>query len=578
MNQFHTPSAGVIDRITVALFGAALIAAASVWSSADIESTLLEKADGRLEWGPALFRTLLAVHGLALLVGAGWAMRPRVPRVPPPDDSTPQDVPGAYLFLFVLCALGLALRLYQLGTCLWYDEVLTLVDFLRKPLREIVAIFPSQNQHMLYSVLGRICVVLGGESAAMARLPAALFGVAAIPTLYFLGRRMIGSREALLACALMTVSYHHVWFSQSARGYSALLFFTILATWLWMEAVRRGTPRWWIIYAVSVALGMWSHMTMLFVLAAHGIAYLGLLVTERRKPDRQTLRPAIDPGFRWKAWLAWLLCGTLTLQLHALALPEFLRSALHEHSAESEWLNPFWVVWESLERLGDGGIGIITVIVGAIIMLIGWLALWKRDAQAAIVSIAPAVLGGASMIALKHNLWPRFFFFCMGFFLLIAVHGGMTTVRIALRLFMDRAPAMRLAVPIGTIGCLLVAAASATTLPRCYDPPKQDFWSARDFVERELRPGDARVGVGLAGIAFQRYIAPDWRFAGSREELNDLRRNHQRVWLVYTLPIELRSRWRDVADAIAADFTEVKIFYGTLGDGHLVVCRSNDNR
>ncbi len=35
---------------------------------------------------------------------------------------------------------------------------------------------------------------------------------------------------------------------------------------------------------------------------------------------------------------------------------------------------------------------------------------------------SPAV---GCMLALGHNLWPRFFFFCMGFALLIAVHGAM---------------------------------------------------------------------------------------------------------------------------------------------------------
>jgi len=372
----------------------------------------------------------------------------------------------------------------------------------------------------------------------------------------------------------MTFSYHHVWFSQSARGYSGLLFFTILAAWLWLEAVRSGTTRWWIGYAVCIALGMWIHMTMLFVLAAHGIAYLGLLATRRRAATVPGQSP-IDRGFVWKAWLAWILSGTLTLQLHALALPEFFRSALHEHSPDSEWLNPFWVIWESLARLGDGGIGGVAVFIGAAVMLVGWVALWKRDWQSAIVAIVPPILGAATMIALKHNLWPRFFYFCMGFFILIAVHGGMTVVRLVILLLMDRAKALRVATTVGTIGCLAVAAASATTLPRCYDPPKQDYWSARDFVESEMRPGDAKVAVGLAGVAFQRYFAPDWPFAQSRAELDELRKKHDRVWLVYTLPIELRSRWSDIAQAIETDFAEVKVFYGTLGGGEVVVCRAD---
>lgn len=576
MTSHEKPVANTADRLSVFLIGILLLAGAALFSNSAIETTLLGKADGKLEWGPTLFRGMLAVHGIALLAWSYFAMRPR-PSRPTALLDDHREVPGAYLWLALLCVIGLALRLYELGTCLWIDEMFTLVDFLRKPLPQIVTMFPSQNQHMLYSVLGRICVVLGGESAATARLPAALFGAASIPALYFLGRRMIGSREALLACAVMTFSYHHVWFSQSARGYSGLLFFTILAAWLWLEAVRHGTPRWWISYAICVALGMWIHMTMLFVLAAHGIAWLGL-VTTRHKRVSGMAPGTIDPAFTWKAWLAWIFSGTLTLQLHALALPEFFRSALHEHSPDSEWLNPFWVIWESLERLGDGGIGGLALIVGAIVMLVGWLALWKRDWQSAVVAIVPPLLGAGTMIALKHNLWPRFFFFCMGFFILIAVHGGMTMLRLVFTALMERNSALRYATTVGTIGCLLVAAASATTLPRCYDPPKQDYWGARDYVEKEMRPGDAKVAVGLAGIAFQNYFAPDWRFVQTRAELDEFRQKHDRVWLVYTLPIELRSRWGDLAEAIDANFKEVKTFYGTLGGGEVVVCTSDQNK
>jgi uncharacterized membrane protein len=48
--------------------------------------------------------------------------------------------------------------------------------------------------------------------------------VASIGALYLLGRAVAGPTEALFAAALMTVAYHHVWFSQNARGYSGLLF------------------------------------------------------------------------------------------------------------------------------------------------------------------------------------------------------------------------------------------------------------------------------------------------------------------------------------------------------------------
>ena len=82
-------------------------------------------------------------------------------------------------------------------------------------------------------MFANVFVTVLGESAWSIRLPAVLFGVASIPVLYALGERVTGTREALLACAILSVSYHHIWFSQNARGYTMLAFWTILSTfWL----------------------------------------------------------------------------------------------------------------------------------------------------------------------------------------------------------------------------------------------------------------------------------------------------------------------------------------------------------
>src|SRR5262249_40201596 len=207
----------------------------------------------------------------------------------------------------------------------------------------ILTTFPSQNQHMLFSVLAHASITSLGESAWALRLPSVLFGVASLWALFFLGRRIVGVGEALLACALMTVSYHHVWFSENARGYMGLMFFATLATWLWLEALARPGWRWWFAYAVVLALGMSIHMTMVFVPAAHAALYLLRIVAARPGGDRAN-QPGHRTGDVRQPLLAWILAGTLTLQLYALSLPQFFQTALHEVSLPSEWTNSMWVL------------------------------------------------------------------------------------------------------------------------------------------------------------------------------------------------------------------------------------------
>jgi mannosyltransferase len=548
-----------IDRRRVGLvaLGGALLVWAAWVSNAAITQTLLGDAGGSLAWGPALFRTLLAGHGLAL-VGVGLGLGAATVRVGRP---LPTRLPWAVLL--TLSALALALRLWHLDSCLWFDEVLTLVDFARKPFGEIVTSFPSQNQHMLYSILAHVSLSLFGESAWALRLPSAVFGVASLWALFLLGRRTIGASEALLACALMTVSYHHIWFSQNARGYMALLFFALLATWLWIEALEHGSWAWWLAYVWAVSFGLWSHLTMIFVAAAHSLVYLFILFGRAR---------TFEAGGRWRPLVAFLLCGSVTAQLYAFSLPEFLRSALHEVSLPSDWTNPLWVMAESARSLHVGFAGSAILLGGAGLLGIGWCSILRRHGQAAALMVLPAVLGGATMLALGHNLWPRFFFFSMGFALLAAMRGAML---LPCLLVSPSARHRRQDLLHGAgvlLACLLIVA-SAFTVPRCYALPKQDFTGARDFVERHRRPDDGVVAVGLAGIAYRRYFAPQWSVAQTAAELEGVRRGHGTVWLVYTLPIEVQVYRPEIWHTIENDFDIVQVFPGTLGGGALVVCR-----
>src|SRR5579864_5940728 len=98
-----------------------------------------------------------------------------------------QDAKGApWGMLFALMAVASALDAIGLNRDLWLDEIYTLVRTVRNPLREIITVYGGDNQHMFFSVLARISVVLFGEHPWTVRLPAVVFGVCPVPALYFL--------------------------------------------------------------------------------------------------------------------------------------------------------------------------------------------------------------------------------------------------------------------------------------------------------------------------------------------------------------------------------------------------------
>jgi len=563
---------GVVGGTLLAL-GLVLIVLAAVVPNAAYSRALVSDAKD-LAWGPTLFRSLLAIHGILLALYALRRRNSAVRLVVGADESpevrtTPR---WTYLLLIGSSVIALILRVWNLNSDLWIDEVFTLLDFVRQSAGVILTSFPSQNQHMLFSLLAHLSTGIFGESAWAIRLPSVIFGIGSIWAFFYFARYLFGDREALLGCALMTVSYHHVWYSQNARGYTGLLLFTLLATWCWLEAIDKNTKAWWFGYVVSIVLGMWIHPTMAFVVAGHLVVHIVFLVVPKLAGDR-TDRPSPEGNARLAPFIAWALSVTCTLQLYALALPEFLTLGLHEESKPSEWTNPLWVVTESILALKIGFGGIFVVILAAAFVGFGWILLFRANRRAALVMTLPAILAGGSMLLLGHNIWPRFFFFSMGFGLIIVIHGA-TQLPTVIGEFLGPLKAYRsYATTLGTGLAVLMIAASMITVPKNYKLPKQDFTGARNYVESERSQGDGIVAVSLAGVVYGRYFTPSWPVASTASDLEKIEGKSDSEWLVYTIPIEIKAFKPELWNVIERDYSVVKVFPGTLNGGEVFICK-----
>jgi mannosyltransferase len=566
-------------RLILFLFGAALVMFAIGVANDAYGRFLLGGNEKNLSWGPTLFRILLALHGGLLIALSSIQIIPDSI-----DDQGLTDLkqaptkttPFVFVAMVALSIVALALRLWNLNSDLWIDEVFTLLDFVREPIGEILTSFPSQNQHMLFSILAHVSTSIFGESSWSLRLPSVFFGIASIWAFFFMARRLVGTQEALLGSVLMTVSYHHIWFSQNARGYMGLLLFTLMATWFWFEALETNKWKWWLGYAATIVMGMWVHPTMAFVVAAHGIVHVALLIwpgilgstASAFSPER---RAGIRP------FIAWLLSVTVTLQLYALSLPEFLAVGLHEESKDSEWTNPIWVVTESLQSLKIGFAGTLVLVCGGAFVAFGWARLFKLNRRAAVMMVLPSLLAGVSMLLLGHNIWPRFFFFSMGFGLLTVIYGAVELPKFLAHYFKPLRARQSIVSFAGVGFCLLVIIASLTTLPKNYALPKQNFSGAKNFVERNTASGDGIVAVSLAGVVYGSYLKPHWPVASTGTELETIQNGSERVWLVYTLPIEVKAFRPDLWKIIENDYELVKVFPGTLNGGEVFVCQKKLN-
>jgi 4-amino-4-deoxy-L-arabinose transferase-like glycosyltransferase len=473
---------------------------------------------------------------------------------------TPERPSGRTIAALVaLVAAAAALRLYRLGEGLWFDEIVTLVSYARQPFAAIVTTYDSQNQHLLYSLSAHLSFLAFGESAWALRFPATLFGVGGILALYAFARQVTSSAEALAAAALLTFSFHHIWFSQNARGYTALLFFTLLSSYFLVRGLADGRPRTWIMYAGCVAIGMYSHLTMLFV----SIGQFAMFCWERLRDKNRTTRDVWLPltaGFG--------LSAMLTLVLYAPVLGQLLGPGLAEETEAAIWLNPLWTLAEMVARLRIGLVFGAAGVFGGIVLVVGFWSYWRERPALHALFIGPCVAGAVVTIAMQHALWPRFFFFAAGFALLVVVRGiFVVTAGVAGWVSSNRLVGRRLAAAVATAA----VAVSALGVPRVYGP-KQDYESARAFVASAAAPGDVVATSGLASLVYQRYYGTEWRAVDTAAELRHA--GPGTLWILYTMPTHLEGRYPDIARALRDDFEPVREFPGTLGDGTVFVRRS----
>lgn len=501
--------------------------------------------------------------GKVLLV-VNLLLIPAIRRWFPEPPSTGTADPQYVRWLMVLLAVAAALRIPGLGTGLWLDEIQTQLDYARMPWGQLLTTFDTTNQHLLYSISARLAQSVGGESALTLRLPAMVFGVASIWASLFFGLRWMPRREAWWAAVLLVVSYHHVWFSQNARGYTALLVGTLVSSALFLDLVRgeRSGPRWIWSYAFVTTLTLLTHVTALVVVATHGLVWLWRVRQLRAGPTR------------WAPLVAMVLAGTLTAAAYAPIFTQVLKAVGGSGGATVayKWQDPAWFLTEFV-RAAISGVpaGAIVVPAAALIGIIGLYAAWRQDRVATVLMVMPLALIAGLVLLAGHNFWPRFFFFGAAFLVQLAVRGGFGILELVLG---RRQPTGGRRLGDVVLGGLTVA--SLFLLPRAWQP-KQDYERAVTWVDANRAPGDVVLATDIAHFVIDRYLKREWILADTPEQLAAFESPRQTTWVLYTFPIRMASIDPALWDLLNRRYQVAHTIPGTVGGGEIVIMKYQPN-
>jgi mannosyltransferase len=374
--------------------------------------------------------------------------------------------------------------------------------------------------------------------------------------LYCMAAAVTTRSEALLATLLLAVSYHHVWFSQNARGYTALLCFTLCATLLFVRLVERPRRRLAIAYGLAAGLGIYTHLTMAFVVVAHAMVW-GWQAWRDEGPERSR-----------RIRTAMLALGAAGLVGGLLYLPmagQVYRFFSGPPQATAAVATPRWALLEILRglRIGFGTVGLLAAFG---LLLAGGLSYLRRSPMIAWLFVLPGGLTAAAMVLMHAPIRPRFFFSLLGFALMLLVRGAIDCGRMVQR---GTAFGDRQAGTAGTVLVAMVAIVSTWSLRYNYRYPKQDFAGALQFIEGRRKASEPVLTAGLARYPYARYYQMPWIEIEKPEQLEDLRSRAGRAWVVYSFPEYMDQA---LVEKIGRHCILQQIFPGTVGGGDLVVC------
>lgn len=191
--------------------------------------------------------------------------------------------------------LGFGLRGYDLGAdSLWSDEAGQALAALRPTLADTLLHLQTHAAAMpLDYLVTRLVIHVSTDEFAL-RFPSLFWSTAAIGLLFALARQVASNKVAFVAVWLMACAPQLIYYAQEARPYAALLFFSLLSTYLLLRSLSKGDAISWGLWGVVVGIGAYFHLFVLLNAVLGGLFLFFAHLSGYYACQRRTLRLTIS--------------------------------------------------------------------------------------------------------------------------------------------------------------------------------------------------------------------------------------------------------------------------------------------
>lgn len=291
--------------------------------------------------------------------------------------------------LLLIVLLGFVLRLISINQSLWLDEATSVLVARDFSFAVIVNKFSPGDFHPpLYYFLLKIWVGVFGATEIGARSLSVVLGLATIPMVFLIGRRLLGKETGLIAALFFATAPLHIYYSQEARMYAIATFFVSVFVLFFLRVQeKKATLFDWVGLTVSAIFAFYTHYLTLTLL---------LVVL---------LNFVFNKHYLKKDFSKWIIFFALIILSFAPWLPIFSQQI--QNSALAKINAPYW--WKVLGKTDFKQLALVPVK-----FLIGRISFYDKVFYALSVSfplLLTAFLFIKSVLTIRKTLivWLWFF-------------------------------------------------------------------------------------------------------------------------------------------------------------------------
>lgn len=174
-----------------------------------------------------------------------------------------------YAIMLLIVVFGLGLRLIGLDKGIWLDEFIS-IDKISEV--NFIQALRGDNQPPTYFLLLRLWSTFSRQEAFL-RVPSIIFGIASI-VLFMIWLKPISPYAGLLGGFMMASMPIFIRYSQEIRGYSLLVFATVLSFYCSYKIASKNVSIWYYLLAISLTIASTTHLIGLMVLPSVGLYLL----------------------------------------------------------------------------------------------------------------------------------------------------------------------------------------------------------------------------------------------------------------------------------------------------------------